>query len=237
MVLALCSGCAGEQKAKVHKSIGQSEEISFEAIPADDPVYDQISACLPSIEKFVEYNHILGNTIDYKSVNAEDFWNIVAITVDAYEGIEDIASIDAAGVYHMKWNTMMEFAYAFMYDSIFINSTPNYRNSYAASADPGSGVIDLVPLGVDNYDASLEGLEIAPDGEDYALVMHIALAGRDNDSYTHHYSVYLADWKYYIKTQYGKDDSGEHTFPYMIVGYNLDYSVNEALLDDAGEAK
>ncbi len=226
--LLLSFAACGKEKTVLQNNIEEPvdlSQINFNMLPLDDPVYEAVSRGIPSIEKFIEYNHILGNTIDYTSVSSEDFWNIVAITVASYSGIDEYASVDVTGAYHMKWNTMLEFADAFMYDTIFKHSVPSYKTSYAASADPGTGVIDLIPLGVDNYDASLEGIELAESNE-YDYIVHIALAGRESDTYIHHYSVYLADWARYIKEYYDVEDAGGHIFPYMIVGYKLDYSVD-----------
>lgn len=190
------------------------------AVDINDPVYAEIADMVTPIAKFVEYNHILRNTIDYDNVGAEDFWNIVAIVVSSYDNIDSYATTDAAGVYHMKWDTMLEFAKAFLYKSWFRHNTPSYKDSYSASADPGSGVIDLIPLGVDNFDGSLTYIEEASLGSGYKYVLGIDLTNRDPIPTVHHYEVYIADWGEYIGSFNGTD-KGNHVMPYAVIGYRF----------------
>ena len=156
MILGLCA--CGDSSFSARTEV--KDEVGKE-LPEDNPIYGEIQDMIEPIAEFVEYNHILNNSIDYDNIGAEDFWNIVAIVVDSYPKITDYAEIDPAGFYHMKWGDMMEFAKTFMFRSWFKNSAPSYKTSYSASADPGSGVIDLIPLSVDNYEGNLVLIEEA----------------------------------------------------------------------------
>ena len=217
MVFSL-SAC-GRQKID---TVIYEDESDGDFLDTSDPVYAQVESMINPVLQFVEYNHILGNTVNYQDVTAEDFWNIVAIVVSSYDKIDSYANVDVAGVYHLEWNTMLEFAKTFLFDTIFKNSTPNYHDSYSASADPGSGVIDLIPLGVDNFDASLVEISKATDSADYEYVLHVDLTSRDAKPQVHHYHVYLADWKEYLKDFYNLDDTDEHIMPYVVVGYTFE---------------
>lgn len=212
MGFGLCS-CGTDFAAKPgsHEYV---RDTNLDILPEEDPIYEETADMIDPVIKFVEYNHILNNTIDYENVNAEDFWNIVAIVSSAYPKIEDIGDIDVAGVVHLKWDDMLNIAKTFLYNTWAKNDTPSYTESYAASANPGSGEIDLVPLGVDNFEGNLVAIEIAKDYSDYDYILDIDLQEK-NGNEVHHYKVYLASWEYAAK-QYKKKDDDSHIFPYMI---------------------
>lgn len=191
-------------------------------VSEDDPFYAEIEEMLVPIEKFVEYNHILGESVNYNDMSSEDFWNIVAIVVSSYDKTSDYGSIDEAGVYHLKWDVMLDFAKTFLFKTWFKNNTPNYKESYSASADPGSGIIDLIPLGVDNYVASLESVTKASSHANYEYALSIKLVPKEGDYKEIKYNVYLADWKEYLKDYYSIDDTAEHIMPYIVIGFQLE---------------
>ena len=203
-------------------SFNAREDVNKEAgkeLPQDNPIYGEIQDMLEPIAAFVEYNHILNNSIDYNAIGAEDFWNIVAIVVDSYPKISDYAEIDPAGFYHMKWNDMMEFAKTFMFLSWYKNSAPSYKTSYSASADPGSGVIDLIPLSVDNYEGSLVLIEEAKSkNKSYDYILNIDLATPGENPTVVHYHVFLTRWDKYLQ-DFDVEDNGEHIMPYAVTGY------------------
>ncbi len=219
LVMILGLAACGSQKID---TIEYEDEVDGSVLDQNDPVYAEIESMAKPILQFVEYNHINGNTIDYVDIGAEEFWNIVAIVVSSYENIEDYASIDVAGVYHLKWDIMLDFAKTFLYETWNKNNTPSYRDSYSASADPGSGVIDLIPLGVDNFDASIAKVIKSTDEADYDYVVHVELKTREGQAETYCYNVYLADWKDYLKNFYGVDDTNEHIMPFIVVGYTFE---------------
>jgi len=209
-------------KTKKANKATSANVVKGNIVAEDDPIYAEIEDSLPCIYKFIEYNHILGNTIEYDDVNTEDFWNIVALIAGSYPKIADIADIDVAGTYHIKWANMDDLAKTFLYRSIYEHDFPNYRSSYSASADPGSGIIDLVPLNVDNYDASVERMARDTNDPNIDYIVYIKLSGRGDDLKCHHYAVYIAEWDKYVGDVYGEEDDrkGEHYLPYMVVGYN-----------------
>ncbi|MDO5441405.1 MAG: hypothetical protein Q4F55_02480 [Bacillota bacterium] len=213
MCLGLCS-CESDYEAKpgAHEYV---RDTNLDILPEEDPIYAETADMIAPVIKFIEYNHILNNTINYEDVGAEDFWNIVAIVSSAYPKIENFGDIDVAGVVHLKWDDMLSIAKTFLYKSWAKNQTPSYTESYAASANPGSGEIDLVPLGVDNFEGSLVAIELAKDFSDYDFVLDIDLHSKEGGAEVHHYKVYLASWEYAAK-QYGKKDDESHIFPYMI---------------------
>ena len=202
-------------------TIDYESESESEAVLENDPIYAEIEDMLAPIEKFVEYNHILGGSIDYNDVSSEDFWNIVAIVVTSYEKTDNYGTIDSAGVYHLKWDVMLDFAKTFLYKTWYKHNTPSYKNSYSASADPGSGVIDLIPLSVDNYDASLESISQASHAS-YDYVLRIKLVGKEDPTKVFYYNVFLADWKTYLNDFYDTNDTAEHVMPYIVIGYQLE---------------
>lgn len=214
MILGLCA-CESP-------SLGARENTKGETgneLKEDNPIYGEIEDMVQPIAKFVEYNHILNNSIDYDNVGAEDFWNIVAIVITSYGKAGDYADIDSAGFYHMSWDDMLEFAKTFMYRSWFKNSAPSYKTSYSASADPGSGVIDLVPLSVDNYEGSLSSIEEAESKDkSYDYILNIDLATPGENPEVFHYHVFLTRWDKYL-AEFDVEDNGEHIMPFVVTGY------------------
>ena len=210
--LTACGGSSSDP-------INHGSSIDEKFIGEDDPIYEQVNSMFAPVADFVEYNHILNNSINYEDVPSEDFWNIVAIVVSSYEDIGSYANIDAAGVYHLKWEDMLEFAKTFLYQSWYKNNTPSYRDSYSASADPGSGVIDLIPLSVDNFNASLASVARASAKADYDYVAYIDLATKEDKPTIYHYGVYLADWTRFLKEQYDEEDNAAHIMPFAVIGY------------------
>ncbi len=218
LTILMCVGLVSCGKTR-NVGRGHSGEFEGKMLSTDDPIYSEVADMLVPVEKFVEYNHILGNSIDYADVPAEEFWNIVAIAVSSYEKIEQIANIDVAGVYHLSWDNMLEFAKTFLYESWYKNNTPSYKESYSASADPGSGVIDLIPLDVNNFNSGLESITEVFDSTNCKYVLNIALSTKTDNPTVYHYEVYLADWHDYLKENFDVEDDGGHIMPYIVVGY------------------
>ena len=203
-------------------TIEYEEQTDGSRVNEEDHVYAEIEEMLVPIEKFVEYNHILGESINFNDMSSEDFWNIVAIVVSSYEKASDYGDVDEAGVYHLKWDTMLEFAKTFLFKTWYKNNAPSYKDSYSASADPGSGVIDLIPLGVDNYVISLESITKASDHANYEYALSLKLIPKEGTYKEIRYSVYLADWKEYLRDFYNIDDTAEHIMPFIVIGFQLE---------------
>ena len=222
----LSAGCSlnislSSEPVEVSASVQTDEAESAPGIAQDDEIYAQVEPMMDAIADFIEYNHILNNTIDYTDVSAEDFWNIVALVIKAYDVDFEYSTTDVAGVIHVKWDTMVDFAKTFLYKSWDINRVPEYKDSYAATADPGSGVMDLIPLAVDNFDYELLYIEKAPSSAEYNYILHLALKSRDAEQVIYNYEVYIADWQYYLSRAYHVSDEGDHAMPFIVTGYSF----------------
>lgn len=171
-----------------------------------------------ALEAFAEYDRLMNGSLDYSALSEDDFWNIIALAVSSLEDGCDIASVDIAGFYHIKWKCAEDIAKTFMYEHWKRNFMPNYSGSYAASADPGSGIIDLAPLSVDNYEGKLEYIEKASEASDCDYIIHITLCGRVDSSDVYSYEIRLAEWSRYIESE------EEHIFPFMVVGMSASRS-------------
>lgn len=220
MVMVFSLASCGEVPFVAKKNL-QQDEVGSE-MAKDDPLYNEVADMIEPISDFIEYNHILNNSINYEDVSAEDFWNIVAIVVSAYSKSSDYAEIDNVGVYHMSWDDMIEFAKTFMYQSWFKNNAPSYKTSYSASADPGSGIIDLIPLSVDNFTGSLVAIEKADSEEKpYDYILNIDLTGPEDNPVVHHYHAYISRWDTFLSENYNMKDETEHIMPFVVTGYQF----------------
>jgi len=221
-VMLLSLAACGKSGKNENASDASGAVIDGGQVDLDNPLYLQMSDMIEPIFDFVEYNHILGNSINYEDISAEDFWNIVAIVVSAYPKSEDYCEIDVAGAYHLDWDTAMEYAKTFLYESWHKNNTPSFKASYSASADPGSGVIDLIPLSVDNFDGIVKSIEKA-DSDDISCdyILNVDLSSRGSNPAVHHYQVYVADWEDYLYENYGQIDDSEHIMPYIVTGFSF----------------
>lgn len=228
LMLGLCACEKAPASAAAVNSLRPGE------IVAADPIYDAVAPMIKSVEALAEYDQLMQGRaegpLDYTDLDTDDFWNIIAIALSSYDGAQDIASVDAAGVYRIKWSVAEDIAKTFMYEHWSVHFMPSYTGSYAASADPGSGIVDLAPLSVDNYDGELEYIERTSDHEGCDYILNIALYGREDSSVIHHYKVCIAEWSSYFDSVEG------HIFPFMITNISL-WSTERTEQPDAGQPK
>lgn len=179
------------------------DEITMDSIEVGE-VSDDINRMMPAIDAFAEYLRVNNDRIDLYDISCEDYWNIVCMVVTAWSDAYGEPQADKIGAFHLKYSVAEDFAKTFMYPFWYANAgSPDYRQSYAVSADPGSGVLDLTPLHVDNYTAEITSIE--PKDKSFILEIRLIPYLDSQDSYL--YKMTLEYW----------DDEKEHVMAFRIV--------------------
>lgn len=234
MILGLAACGAETQEAVVltaedlaENAMAATEDDNTEFLSLSDPIYSETENMLPCVETFIEYNQMLNNTIDYLAISSEDYWNIVALVVAAYPQIAEISETDIVGAYHIDYDYADDFAKTFIYEYLRTNEAPALSDSYAASMDPGTSIVDLVPIDVNNYSFELEGIEAAEENQNYKYILHLELTDNQDESIVLHYHVKLCDWSLYFDGDDG--DKANHLLPYMVYGFER---IEQPLVED-----
>lgn len=205
LLLSLCA-CAGKPSSAAAKPQGNLTEddtqVPATALEPTDPIYGELAPEIPSIEAFLEYLRVNTDRIDLLNVSTDDYWNIVSVVLCA--GTPGKENVNRYGEISVKYSVAEEYAKTFMYDFWFKYGAPDYRKSYAVSANPGSGVLDFTPLTVDNYEGRVEYITALSSGRwilRYTLLNHVP-EGEDVA-----YDVLFERW----------EDGAEHVFPFRVV--------------------
>ena len=200
--LAAC-GKQGTTSAKPEGNLaGDDVQIPTTALEPTDPIYTELAPEIPSIEAFLEYLHVNADRIDLLNVSTEDYWNIVSVVLSAGDPGKD--NLNRYGEISVKYSVAEEYAKTFMYDFWFKYGAPDYRKSYAVSANPGSGVLDFTPLTVDNYEGQVDYITALSSGH---WILHYTLLNHVPEGEDIAYDVLFERW----------DDNADHAFPFRIV--------------------
>ena len=203
LALSACGSAQSKTAAKPEGNLaGDDVQIPTTALEPSDPVYSEIAPEIPSIEAFLEYLHVNADMIDMLDISTDDYWNIVSVVLGA--GAPGEENVNRYGEISVKYSVAEEYAKTFMYDFWFKFGAPDYRKSYAVTANPGSGVLDFTPLTVDNYEGKVEYITALSSGHwilRYTLLNHVP-EGEDVA-----YDVLFERW----------DDGADHVFPFRIV--------------------
>ena len=204
LCLSLCacgnSAAAGAKAQDIKTE--ETESLPETALDESDPIYEEIADEIPSIEAFLEYLHINADMLDMTNLATDDYWNIVAVTLGA--GAPGKDNLNRYGEISVKYSLAEEYAKTFMYDFWFRSGAPDYKKSYAVSANPGSGVLDFTPLTVDNYEGRVDYISAYSNGK---WMLHYTLLNHVPEGESIAYDVLFERW----------DDGKEHVFPFRVV--------------------
>ena len=198
---AACGNLPAASGTKAQENKTEETSSPKAALDADDPVYEEVASEIPSIEAFLEYLHVNADMIDMADISTDDYWNIVSVVLGA--GAPGKDNVNRYGEISVKYSLAEEYAKTFMYDFWFRKGAPDYRKSYAVSANPGSGVLDFTPLTVDNYEGRVDYITAYSNGK---YMLHYSLLNHVPEGESIAYDILLERW----------DDGKEHVFPFRV---------------------